>query len=44
MIFDDLNDELLRLGMSSPEMCLDANRVKANVSGYGLELSGMPAA
>ena len=43
-IFDGLNDELLRLGMLSPEMCVDASLVKANVSGYALEASGMTAA
>ena len=40
-IFDGLNDELLRLGMLSPEMYVDASLVKANVSGYDLAPSGM---
>ena len=44
VIFDGLNDELLRLGMLSPEMYVDASLVKANVSGYGLEPSGLTVA
>ncbi len=43
-IFDGLNDELLRWGMLSPEMYVDASLVKANVSGYGLQPSGMTVA
>ena len=43
-IFDSLNDELLRLGMLSPEMYVDASLVKANVSGYDLAPSGMSVA
>ena len=43
-IFDGLNDELLRMGLLSPEMYVDASLVKANVSGYGLEPSGMTVA
>ena len=43
-IFDGLNHELLRLGMLSPEMYVDSSLVKANVSGYGLEPSGMSVA
>ena len=43
-VFDGLNDELLRLGMLSPEMYVDASLVKANVSGYGLEPSGLTVA
>ena len=43
-IFDGLNDELLRLGMLSPEVYVDASLVKANVSGYGLEPSGLTVA
>ena len=43
-IFDGLNDELLRLGMLSPGMYVDASLVKANVSGYGLAPSGMSVA
>ena len=40
-IFDGLNQELLRLGLLSPEMHVDSSLVKANVSGYGLAPSGM---
>ena len=40
-IFGGLNDELLTLGMLSPEMCVDSGQVKANVSDYGLSDSGM---
>ena len=40
-IFDGLNDELLRLGMLSPEMYVDASLVKANVSEYDLAPSGI---
>ena len=43
-IFDGLNDELLRLGMLSPEMYVDASLVKANVSGYDLAPSGLTVA
>lgn len=43
-IFGGLNDELLRLGMLSPEMYVDASLVKANVSGYDLTPSGMSVA
>ncbi len=43
-IFGGLNDELLRLGMLSPEMYVDASLVKANVSGYDLAPSGMSVA
>lgn len=32
-IFDGLTDELLRLGLLSPELYVDSNVVKANVSG-----------
>ena len=39
-ILDGLNDELLRLGMLSPEMYVDAS----NVSGYDLAPSGMSVA
>ena len=39
-----LNDELLRLGMLSPEMYVDASLVKANVNGYDLAPSGMTMA
>ena len=40
-IFDGLNQELLRLGLLSPEMYVDSSLVKANVSGYDLAPSGM---
>ena len=43
-IFDGLNDELLRMGLLSPEMYVDSSLVKANVSGYGLAPSGMTVA
>ena len=43
-IFDGLNNKLLRLGMLTPEMYVDAILVKANVNGYGLESIRMPAA
>ena len=43
-IFDGQNDELLRLGMLSPEMYVDASMVKVNVSGYYLAPSGMSVA
>jgi len=39
-----LNDELLGLGMLSPEMYVDASLVKADVSGYDLAPSGMSVA
>lgn len=40
-IFDGLNDELLRPGMLSPEMYVDASLVNANVNCYDLAPSGM---
>ena len=40
-IFDGLNDELLRLGLLSPEMYVHSSLVKANVSGHSLSPSGM---
>ena len=40
-IFDGLNEELLRLGLLSPELYVDSSLVKANVSGYGLAPIGM---
>ena len=43
-IFNGLNEELLRLGLLSPEMYVDSSLVKANVSGYGLAPSGMTVA
>ena len=35
------NEELLRLGLLSPELYVDSSLVKANVSGYGLAPGGM---
>ena len=43
-IFDGLNQELPHLGLLSREMYVDSTLVKANVSGYGLALSGMTVA
>ena len=43
-IFDGLNQELLRLGLLSPEMYVDSSLVKANVSGYDLAPSGLTVA
>ena len=43
-ILDSLNDELLRLGMLSPEMYVEASLAEANVSGYDLAPSGMSVA
>ena len=40
-IFDGLNDELLRMGLLSPEMYVDASLVKANVNSHDLSPSGM---
>ena len=40
-IFDDLNDELLRMGLLSPEMYVDSSLVKANVNSHDLSPSGM---
>ena len=40
-IFDGLNDELLRMGLLSPEMYVDSSLVKANVNGHDLSPSGM---
>ena len=42
-IFEGLNDELLRLGLLSPEMYVDGSLVKANVSSHDLSHSGMTA-
>ena len=44
VIFRGLNEELLRLGLLSPEMYADASLVKANASSYGLVSSGMTVA
>ena len=43
-IFDGSNDQLLRLGLLSPELYVDCGLVKANVNGHGLEPSGMAVA
>lgn len=43
-IFDGLNQELLRLGLLSPEMYVDSSLVKADVSGYRLAPSGLTVA
>ena len=40
-IFRGLNEELLRLGLLSPEMYADASLVKTNASSFGLVSSGM---
>ena len=40
-IFDGLNDELLRMGLLSPEMYVDSSLVKANVNSHDLSPSGM---
>ena len=40
-IFDGLNDEVLRLGLWSPEMYVDSSLVKANVNSHDLSPSGM---
>ena len=39
--FEGLNDELLRMGLLSPEMYADGSVVKANVSSHDLSRSGM---
>ena len=40
-IFDGLNDELLRMGLLSPETYVDSSLVKANVNSHDLSPSGM---
>ena len=40
-IFRGLNEELLRLGLLSPEMYADASLVKANAGSFGLVSSGI---
>ena len=40
-IFDGLNDELLRMGLLSPEMYVDSSLVKANTNSHNLSASGM---
>ncbi len=36
-----LNDELLRMGLLSPELYVDSSMVKANANNFGLSRSGM---
>ena len=43
-IFRGLNEELLRLGLLSPEMYADDSLIKANASSFGLVSSGMTVA
>ncbi|MCE2502263.1 MAG: transposase [Dehalococcoidia bacterium] len=43
-IFEGLNQELLRLGLLSPEMYADASLVKANASSFEMVPSGMTVA
>ena len=40
-VFEGLNDELLRMGLLSPEMYADGSLVKANVSSHDLSRSGL---
>ena len=40
-VFDGLNDELLRVGLLSPEMYVDSSLVKADVNSHDLSPSGM---
>ena len=40
-IFDGLNDELMRLGLLSPEIYADGSLVKNNVCDHDLSRSGM---
>ena len=40
-IFQGLNEELLRLGLLSPEMYADSSLVKANVNSHQLSRSGL---
>ena len=40
-VFEGLNQELLRMGLLSPELYVDSSMVKANVNSYGLSRSGM---
>ena len=40
-VFEGLNQELLRVGLLSPELYVDSSMVKANVNSYGLSRSGM---
>lgn len=43
-IFQGLNEELLRLGLLSPEMYADSSLVKANVNSHQLSRSGLTVA
>ena len=43
-IFRDLDEELLRLGLRSSEMYVDASLLKANASSFDLISSGMTVA
>ena len=40
-VFDGLNQELLGMGLLSPELYVDSSMVKANVNSYGLSRSDM---
>ena len=40
-VFDGLNQELLRMGLLSPELYVDSSMVEASVNSYGLSRSGM---
>ena len=40
-VFDGLNQELLRMGLLSPEMYVDSSMIKANVNNFGLSRSGL---
>ena len=40
-VFEGLNDELLRMGLLSPEMYADGSLVKVNVSSHDLSRSGL---
>ena len=40
-VFARLNEELLRMGLLSPELYTDSSMVKANVNNFGLSRSGM---
>ena len=40
-VFAGLNEQLLRMGLLSPELYVDSSMVKANVNNFGLSRSGM---
>ena len=40
-VFEGLNQELLRMGLLSPEMYVDSSMVKANVNNFGLSRSDL---